>query len=157
MENSIDFLHLYEKIYMALPSGNIQNLMEICYEIVGVPILTVDVTYNLFGIAPQEKKGDYFWDYLLENKIYNTEMAILLYENGIMQSVNEKKAPYVVDWGTSNEDFPKILGVIKVNDIIEGYVVMRCTREQITPDRMKAMEIIQNILTLFFKIGRAHV
>lgn len=151
MENSIDFLHLYEKIYMALPSGNIQNLMEICYEIVGVPILTVDVTYNLFGIAPQEKKGDYFWDYLLENKIYNTEMAILLYENGIMQSVNEKKAPYVVDWGTYNEDFPKILGVIKVNDIIEGYVVMRCTREQITPDRMKAMEIIQNILTLFFK------
>ena len=59
MENSIDFLHLYEKIYMALPSGNIQNLMEICYEIVGVPILTVDVTYNLFGIAPQEKNYKY--------------------------------------------------------------------------------------------------
>lgn len=151
MEKAIDFLNLYEKIYMTLPAGNIQKLMEVCYEIVGVPILTVDVTYNLFGIAPQEKKNDLFWDYLLENKIYNTEMAVHLYENGIMQSVNEKKAPYVVDWGTSNEDFPKILGVIRVNDIIEGYVVMRCTKEQITPDRMKAMEIIQNVLALFFK------
>lgn len=151
MENSIDFLQLYENIYMTLPSGNIQKLMEVCHEIVGVPILTVDVTYNLFGIAPQEKMDDYFWDYLLEHKIYNTEMAIHLYEDGIMQSVNEKKAPYVVDWGTSNEDFPKILGVIRVNDIIEGYVVMRCTKEQIIPERMKAMEIIQNILSLFFK------
>ena len=28
---------------------------------------------------------------------------------------------------------------------------MRCTKEQIIPERMKAMEIIQNILSLFFK------
>ena len=41
--------------------------------------------------------------------------------------------------------------MIRVNDIIEGYVVMRCTKEQIIPERMKAMEIIQNILSLFFK------
>lgn len=125
--------------------------MEICYEIVGVPIMTVDVTYNLFGIAPAKKMNDYLWDYLVENRSYNTEMAILMYEEGFMQSVNEKKAPYVVDWGTDNEDFPKIMGVMKVNDIIEGYVIMRCTKEQITSERMKAMEIIQDILAIFFK------
>ena len=56
----IDFLLLYENIFKILPSGNIQKLMEVCYEIVGVPILTVDIMYNLFGIAPQQKTGDYY-------------------------------------------------------------------------------------------------
>lgn len=151
MEDSIDFLNLYKRIFSILPSGNIQKLMEICYEIVGVPIMTVDVTYNLFGIAPDKKVNDCLWDYLVENRSYSTEMAILMYEEGFMQSVNEKKAPYVVDWGTANVDFPKIMGVIKVNDIIEGYVIMRCTKEQITSERMKAMEIIQDTLAFFFK------
>ena len=55
MEHSINFLELYEKIFKILPRNNIQKLMEVCYEIVGVPILTVDVMYNLLGIAPQRK------------------------------------------------------------------------------------------------------
>ena len=151
MEKPIDFLLLYEKIFKILPTGNIQKLMDICYEIVGVPILTVDIMYNLFGIAPQEKTGDYYWDYLLENRSYETDIAVKLYEQGIMQSVNEKKAPYVINWGDINSMFPKIQGIVKVNDIVEGYVTMQCTEEQITPDRMKAMEIIQDALVLFFK------
>lgn len=67
MEHSINFLELYEKIFKILPRNNIQKLMEVCYEIVGVPILTVDVMYNLLGIAPSVKTGDFHWDYLLEN------------------------------------------------------------------------------------------
>lgn len=151
MEKTIDFLSLYEEIFKILPSGNIQKLMDVCYRIVGVPILTVDIMYNLFGIAPQEKTGDYYWDYLLENRGYETDIAIHMYEQGIMQSVNQQRAPYVINWGDVNHMFPKIQGIIKVNDIIEGYVTMQCTESQITPDRMKAMEIIQDALTLFFK------
>lgn len=152
MKKEIDFLRLYENIFKILPSGNIQKLMEICHEIVGVPILTVDIMYNLFGIAPQKKTGDYYWDYLLEHRGYETDLAVHLYEQGIMQSVNEKNAPYIINWGDANAAYPKIQGIVKVNDIIEGYVTMQCrTEDEITPDRMKAMEIIQNALALFFK------
>lgn len=41
-------------------------------------------------------------------------MTVQLYTDGIMQSVNEKEAPYIVDWGAATEEFPKILGVIKI-------------------------------------------
>lgn len=150
MEHSINFLELYEKIFKILPRNNIQKLMEVCYEIVGVPILTVDVMYNLLGIAPSVKTGDFHWDYLLENRGYETDMIVGLYEDGIMQSVNNRDAPYVVDWG-SCKDAPKIQGIIKVNDIVEGYVTMQCTYEQITPDRLKAMDIIMNVCALFFR------
>ncbi|BFL46821.1 CdaR family transcriptional regulator [Lactonifactor longoviformis] len=150
MADSIDFLELYEKIFKVLPRNNVQRLMEVCYEVVGVPILTVDVMYNLLGIAPNVKTGDYQWDYLLENKGYETDMIVRLYEDGIMQSVNNRNAPYVVDWG-SCRDNPKIQGIVKVNDIVEGYVTMQCTYDQITPDRLKAMDIIMNVCALFFR------
>lgn len=152
MDHKIDFLLLYENIFKILPSGNIQKLMEVCYEIVGLPILTVDIMYNLFGIAPQQKTGDYYWDYLLLHREFSTDIVVHMYDEGIMQSANEQKAPYVINWGATNANYPKIQGIIKVNDIVEGYVTMQCkTDEEITPDRMRAMEIIQDTLALFFK------
>lgn len=151
MEDRIDFLELYERMFRLLPSGNIQKLMELANDITGVPILAVDIMYNLLGIAPQAKTGDYYWDYLLEHKGYETDMVVGLYNEGIMQSVNEMEAPYVIDWGEVNRLYPKIQGIIKVNGIVEGYVTMQCTREQITPDRMKAMELIMHTCGLFFK------
>ena len=147
----IDFLRLYEELFKVLPTGNVQQLMEVSSEITGNPILTVDVMYQAYGIAPRQKIGDRNWDYLLENGKLDTEMTVQLYEEGVMQSANGKTTPYVIDWGHGNEELPKIVAVIKVNDVVEGYTVMQCAREQITEDQMRAMEIIRDALTLFFQ------
>ncbi|MDO4313286.1 MAG: hypothetical protein Q4C52_09380, partial [Eubacteriales bacterium] len=82
MDKTIDFLHLYEELFKILPSGSLQKLMDVCYEITGIPILVVDIMYNVFGIAPQRKIGDYNWDYLQEHRGYETEMIVQLYEEG---------------------------------------------------------------------------
>ena len=151
MENNINFLTLYQKLFDILSSGNMQDLMDVSYAIVGVPILAVDIMYNLLGAAPQDKTGDYYWDYLLEHKGYETDMTVRLYSDGIMQTVNEKEAPYIVDWGAATEELPKILGVIKVNHIVEGYVVMQCKKGEITEERMRAMAVIQEACSLLMK------
>ena len=39
---------------------------------------------------------------------YETDMVVGLYNEGIMQSVNEMEAPYVIDWGEVNRLYPKI-------------------------------------------------
>ena len=49
-------------MFQLLPSGNIQKLMELANDITGVPVLAVDIMYNLLGIAPQAKTGDYYWN-----------------------------------------------------------------------------------------------
>lgn len=65
MDSPIDFLLLYQRLIDILPSGSLQELMEACYEIVGVSILVVDIMYNLLGIAPAKKQeimpGIIFW------------------------------------------------------------------------------------------------
>ncbi len=149
MKEQVDLKNLCEELLRILPTGTIQDVMNVSYKYVKVPVLAVDILYNVLGIAPEVKTDDYYWDYLLEHRGYETEMITKLYEEGIMQSVNIKEAPFVVDWGSCKER-PKIQGVIKVNHIIEGYVTMNCTYEELTPDRMEAMEIIQNACTVLY-------
>ena len=151
MEKKIDFLALYQRLFQTLSHGKMQEVMDVSYEITGVPILAVDIAYNLLGAVPKNKTGDYYWDYLVEHKRYDMDMTVQLYTDGIMQSVNEKEAPYIVDWGAATEEFPKILGVIKINNIVEGYVVMQCKKGEITEERMKAMSIIQEACSLMLK------
>ncbi|MBU5360914.1 helix-turn-helix domain-containing protein [Enterococcus raffinosus] len=149
MKQELDFIELYEEIYKCLPSRDIQKLLEVCYEIIGVPVLVVDILYNVLGNAPNEPTGDPLWDHLITERGFDTDHIASLYEDGIIQTVDTKKAPYVVDWGSSKEH-PKIQGIIKVNDIVEGYVTMCCTKEEITPERMKELDIIMNICSYFF-------
>lgn len=149
MTQEINLKGLYEELFRTMPGGTIQDIMNVSYRYVQVPILAVDILYNVLGIAPEVKTGDPGWDYLLEHRGYETEMITSLYEEGIMQSVNEKKAPFVVDWGSCREH-PKIQGIITVNHIIEGYVTMNCTYEELTPQRMEAMEAIQNACNILY-------
>lgn len=107
MEKKIDFLALYQRLFQTLSHGKMQELMDVSYEVTGVPILAVDIAYNLLGAVPKNKTGDYYWDYLVEHKRYDMDMTVQLYTDGIMQSVNEKEAPYIVDWGAATEELLK--------------------------------------------------
>ncbi|MCX4269450.1 MAG: helix-turn-helix domain-containing protein [Lachnospiraceae bacterium] len=146
----IDFLTLYQKILDILPTRNIQLLTDICYEIIGIPISITDITYTVQAITPKKKTGDYYWDYLLDHPRYETDMVVRLYEEGIMQSAMEHTQPYVINWGAATSDFPKIVGVIRINDILEGYIVMQCPKNGITEERMTAMSIIQKACSVLY-------
>ena len=61
MEKKIDFLTLYQRLFQILSCGNMQELMNVSYEITGVPILAVDIGYNLLGVVSKRKTGDYYW------------------------------------------------------------------------------------------------
>ena len=150
MSETIDFLTLYEKIFSILPNGTLQELMDVCYEVTQVPILIVDITYNVLGIAPKKPTGDYLWDYLLEHRTYGADKVSIMFEDHVIQSVDENKAPYVIDWG-SQKDHPKIQGIVRINDNVEAYVTMNCTGCCITPDKLKAMDIIQSACAWFFR------
>lgn len=47
MNKDFKFEDLYEAIYKILPNEDLQELMDVCYEITGVPILIVDIMYNV--------------------------------------------------------------------------------------------------------------
>ena len=53
----MEYVKLYHDLLELLPSGSIQELMEIAYRHIRKPILATDVTYQLLGIYPQQKTG----------------------------------------------------------------------------------------------------
>ena len=71
MNKDFKFEDLYEAIYKILPNEDLQELMDVCYEITGVPILIVDIMYNVYGIAPLHPVGNENRDYLLEPMMTN--------------------------------------------------------------------------------------
>ncbi|MCC8163674.1 MAG: helix-turn-helix domain-containing protein [Lachnospiraceae bacterium] len=148
MKKEVDFLKLYEELYQVLPTRNFQELMNVCYQTLGIPILIVDIMYNVLGIAPETPTGDPLWDYLLEHRGYDSEQVAVMIHDGIIQSVDDYDAPYVVDWG-SQKDYPKLQGIVRINNIAEAYVTLNCASVEITPDLMKAMDIIQSICAFF--------
>ena len=52
MEKKIDLLALYQRLFQTLSHGKMQELMDVSYEVTGVPILAVDIAYNLLGAVP---------------------------------------------------------------------------------------------------------
>ena len=153
MKKDFNFEELYEAIYKILPNENLQELMEVCYEITGVPILIVDIMYNVYGIAPLHPVGNEYRDYLLEHRTYDDERVQLMYNDGFINSVDINQAPYIIDWGSS-EDFPALQGIVKINNSVEAYVTMHPGKGNITDDLMKAMSVIQNVCGYFLKSNR---
>lgn len=153
MKKEIDLLELYEAIYRILPGRNLQELMDVCYQVTGIPILITDIMYNVLGIAPDTPTGDPLWDLLLSDRGYGPEQVELMYKDGIIQSVDANTAPYIIDWA-SQKDAPKVQGIVRINKSTEAFVTMNCIGREITPDMIKAMDIIQNICTLFFETSR---
>ena len=153
MKKNFSFEELYEAIYKILPNEDLQELMEVCYEITGVPILIVDIMYNVYGIAPLHPVGNEYRDYLLEHRTFDDEKVQHMYNDGSINSVDTNKAPYVIDWGYS-EDFPALQGIVKINNSVEAYVTMHPGKGNITDDLMKAMSIIQNVCGYFLKSNR---
>lgn len=151
MDKKVDFLELYQKLFDIIPQGSFQLLMDTAHEILNVPILAVDVTYKVLGISPNAKTGDDNWDYLLEHRGFDTERTIQLYKDGVMQSVNNKTKPYIINWGGFNAQYPKLQGVIRINNTLEGYVTMLFTSTEISDDYIKAMEIIEKACEIMFK------
>ncbi|NCB52411.1 MAG: hypothetical protein EOM54_11125 [Clostridia bacterium] len=139
----MDLLSLYEKTFNALSKGGFQSIIEAAYESMQTPIYLHDSAFNMLAAAPMEKIGDYFWDLSLELGHFPRDIIMLFYDQGYMQAASESKEPYYVDWGDCAER-PRIQGVVRVNNVVEGYITIFCPKEICTPDHLRATKLIVN-------------
>ena len=58
MQNEINFLTLYQNVFESLNEGNLQSLLDRVYKITNIPILAVDIMYNLLGASSLKHTGD---------------------------------------------------------------------------------------------------
>ena len=51
MKEQVNLKNLCEELLRILPTGTIQDVMNVSYKYVKVPVLAVDILYNVLGIA----------------------------------------------------------------------------------------------------------
>lgn len=139
----MDLIALYEKIFSALVTGGFQSIIDAAYDVMRMPISAHDSAFNLLAAAPRKKIGDFFWDVCLETGVFPRETIMLFYDQGFMEAAQKSAVPYYVDWGDCAER-PRIQGVIRLNNVVEGYVTVYCPKEIFTPDYFKATTMIVN-------------
>jgi sugar diacid utilization regulator len=138
----MNLLTLYERVFSALAKGGgVRAIIEAAYEVMQMPISLHDAAFNLLAVAPREKIGDFFWDLCLELGAFPPEIIMLFYDQGFMEAAQKIREPYYVDWGDCAE-LPRIQGVVRINDVVEGYITIFCPKEIYTPEYEQATRML---------------
>lgn len=139
----MNLLALYEGVFSALAKGGFQAIIDAAHEVMQMPISLHDSAFNLLAAAPREKIGDVFWDVCLETGGYPREIIMSFYDQGFMEAANKFREPYYVDWGDC-AGRPRIQGVVRVNNVVEGYITIFCPKESHTPEYDQATKMLVN-------------
>lgn len=139
----MDLLALYEKVFSALAKGGFQSIIDAAHEVMQMPISLHDSAFNLLAAAPREKIGDVFWDICLETGVYPREIIMSFYDQGYMEAASKFREPYYVDWGDC-ANRPRVQGVVRVNNVVEGYITIFCPKEVHTPECDLATRVLAN-------------
>ena len=147
----MEILGYYREILDLLPREDLQMLLETAYRYLGKPLLVTDVTYHLLGIYPKQDTGDPYWDTLLHQGYYGPEVIFQLYEDKIMQSADQHRLPYLVDWGRAAKEHPKVVGPIQVEGRAEGFLCLLWGQEACPQEILEAVEILQKACEVLFR------
>ncbi len=139
----MNLLALYEKVFSALVGGGLRGIIDAAYAVLGQPISLHDSAFNLLAAAPMEKIGDVYWDSCLDTGVYPREIVMAFYDQGFMEAASKIREPYYVDWGGCAE-LPRIQGVVRLHDVVEGYLAVFCPKEIYTPEYAEATKLLVN-------------
>lgn len=146
-------LTLYRGINAALPKGGYQQIIDAAYAAMGLPIQLHDSAFNMLAVAPKQILNDTLWDISLETGSFPREIIMKFHEQGFMEAASTRNSPYYVDWGDCAKS-PRIQGVIRVNDVVEGYISIICPRELYSTEYDEAMALIVNACTIEMERSR---
>jgi len=139
--------NIYEKIFCALQKGGIQTIAKTAYEILQLPIVIIDVEYNVLAQLPEEYIGDLVWDTLMKKKKVPMEMVWQFKRDNYIKEVDRSDRPIYVDWGIINP-IPRIMGNFKVMDAIEGYMGVLFPKGGFTEEHIEIAKIICDAISI---------
>ncbi|KTD84605.1 PucR family transcriptional regulator [Paenibacillus etheri] len=132
---------LYQQVFEAAAKGGMQTIINAAYSVIKMPIIVTDVSFRNLAIAPCESLGDKIWDTMLLIGGAPQEMVVGFHKEKYMHAAFTETPPYYVDWGDCQK-LPRIQEIIKINDVVEGYVAILCPRERHEPWHDQASTII---------------
>lgn len=143
----LSYDNIYKEFFCALHRGGIQTIAKTAYEILQLPIVIINVEYEVLAQVPEKYIGDLVWDTLMKKKKVPMEMVWQFKRDNYIKEVDKSDRPIYVDWGMINP-IPRIMANFKVNGTIEGYVGVLFPNGGFTEKHLDITEIICDAISI---------
>ncbi len=135
---------VYRRMFDALKSGGVEAVISAAYDIFKMPIAVTDASFTmLVPNHPPLPQGDDYWDRPLQEMKVPLDVVQAFQEHHVIERVCENPDnPVYLNWGPF-EKSPRITTVVRVNDVVEGYIAVLCPRDGFEPWwQLKALTIV---------------
>lgn len=115
------FEKAYEQMFLALEKGGFYSIAEAAYRLIKMPIIIVNAELKKLAQYPNKTIGDPIWDKYFNEHEMTAQMTWQLLEDSIIKDSESSEMPVWLDRSLV-EDIPRLVGNIKIDGVIEGYV-----------------------------------
>ncbi|MGE5379502.1 MAG: PucR family transcriptional regulator [Methylocystaceae bacterium] len=131
----------YQKLFTALQKGGLTEISRTAYELLGKPIIIVNAELKKLAQYPDKPLGDSIWDAYYDQQMMSPQMMWQLLDDSTIRRSEKSEVPIWVDWGLV-ENLPRLVGNVKINGAIEGYVGVLFYEKVFSPADIKITELV---------------
>lgn len=131
----------YKKMLLALEKGGFCSIAEAGFELLKMPIIIVNAELKKLAQFPDKIIGDPIWDKYFHEHEMTPQMTWQLLEDSIIQESENSEMPVWLDRGLL-EDIPRLVGNIKIDGVVEGYVGVLFSNSEYSDMHVKLTKLI---------------
>jgi Sugar diacid utilization regulator len=137
----------YQKLFIALQKGGLSQIAQIAYELLQRPIIIVNAELKKLVQYPNKPLGDPIWDVYLDESAMTPQMMWQLIDDSIIRQSENSQIPFWANWGLV-ENIPRLVGNVKINGVIEGYVGVLFQQKDYTDLHVKITQLVCQAVAL---------
>ena len=131
----------YRRMFLALEKGGFYSIAEAGFELLKMPIIIVNAELKKLAQFPDKIIGDPIWDKYFHEHEMTPQMTWQLLEDSIIQESERCELPVWFDRGLM-EDIPRLVGNIKVDGVVEGYIGVLFPNSEYSDMHVKLTKLI---------------
>lgn len=131
----------YRKLFIALQKGGFPQIAQVAYELLQRPIIIVNAELKKLAQFPDKPLGDPIWDNYFDERVMTPQMTWQLLEDSIIKESETSEIPIWVNRSLL-EELPRLVGNVKVNGVIEGYIGVLFPQKEYTNVHLRLTQLI---------------
>ena len=121
--------------------GGFSSIAEVGYELFGMPIIIVNAELKKLAQFPDKAIGDPIWDEYLDEHEMTPQMTWQLLEDSIISESESSDMPVWFDRSLV-KDIPRLVGNIKIDGVVEGYVGVLFPNREYTEVHVMLLQLV---------------
>lgn len=147
----------HEAIDLIAQGGSLQDLASLTHHIFHLPIIIVDIGYQVLASTDSEEFADPNWKSLTEKGGASDQTVVNFYlKDGLLDAISKSDGSIYVDWGICTS-YPQTSGPIYVNQKLEGFVSILFLDSELLDFSLSLNSTLCKLCSIIMSSGHYHL